>query len=414
MSKRESNAGHRAKAGRFDRQTWFLLVVNGLFITANALSGTFLGVYIWKASRNYLLLGWFTLLTHIVMATTFWVAGNGVKEGNKMLVLRLGIGVSAAFYGTVLLLGKSAFHYIWLLGIINGLAVGLFWVAYNVVYFEATDASNRDRFNGLAGVVGSLVGIVVPWCSGYLLSHMTGDRGYRTIFMISLGIFVAGVLFSFLLRNRKAKGCYEWRMPVRTLRLKGTPWRPVFGALAAQGLRESVFGVMIGLLVYIRTGSELKLGNFVLVTSAVAFASFFAVGRWLKPRWRSIGMLVGTIVITAVIVAFFFGVHFSTLLIFGIGVSLFYPLYIIPMTSAVFDLIGQDEESASRRVEYVVIRELGLNVGRIVGMIFFLITLSISTAPLVINCLLLVVGSSPILSWVLMRKRLTPNAADQG
>lgn len=410
MPKRESNAGE-AKVVRFDRQTWFLLVVNGLFITANALSGTFLGVYIWKASQNYLLLGWFTLLTHIVMATTFWVAGNGVKESNKMIVLRLGIGISAVFYGTVLLLGKSAFHYIWLLGMINGLAVGLFWLAYNVVYFEATDASTRDRFNGLTGVVGSLVGIVVPWCSGYLLSHMAGDRGYRTIFMISLGIFVAGVLFSFLLRNRRTDGNYEWGMPIRTLRRTSTPWRPVFGALAAQGLRESVFGVMIGLLVFIRTGSELKLGNYVLITSAVSFGSFLAVGRWLKPRWRSIGMLVGTIVITAAILAFFFGVHYSTLLIFGICVALFYPLYMIPITSAVFDLIGQDEESASRRVEFVVLRELGLNVGRIAGMIVFLITLSISKAPLVIQCMLLAVGSSPILSWALMRKRLNPKTA---
>ena len=406
MPKREISAG-RAKAGRFDRQTWLLLVVNGLFMTANALSGTFLGVYIWKASQNYLLLGWYTLLSHIVMAATFWVAGNIVKEGNKMLVLRLGIGASAVFYGTVLLLGTSAFRYVWLLGMINGLAVGLFWLAYNVVYFEATDASTRDRYNGLAGVVGSMVGIVVPWCSGFLLSHMTGDRGYRTIFMISLGIFVGGVLFSFLLRNRKTDGHYEWAMPFRTLRSSSTPWRPVFGALAAQGLRESVFGVMIGLLVYIQTGSELKLGNYVLITSAVSFASFFAAGKWLKPRWRSAGMLVGSILITAVILALFFGVNYTTLLIFGIGVALFYPLYLIPMTSSVFDLIGQDEESARRRVEFVVLRELGLNVGRVAGMILFMITLSISKAPLVINILLLVVGSSPIVSWMLMKARLT-------
>lgn len=410
MPKRESGAG-RAKAGRFDRQTWFLLVVNGLFITATALSGTFLGVYIWKASQNYLLLGWYTLLSHTVMAVTFWVAGNAVKEGNKMLVLRLGIGTSAVFYGTVLLLGASAFRFIWLLGIINGLAVGLFWLAYNVVYFEATDASTRDRFNGLAGVVGSMVGIVVPWCSGLLLSHMAGDRGYRTIFMISLAIFVGGVLFSFLLRNRKTDGHYEWRMPLRTLRSSSTPWRRVFGALAAQGLRESVFGVMIGLLVYIQTGSELKLGNYVLITSAVAFVSFFAAGKWLKPRWRRTGMLFGSILITAVILALFFGVNYTTLLIFGIGVALFYPLYLIPITSSVFDLIGQDEESASRRVEFVVLRELGLNVGRITGMIVFMITLSISKAPLVINFLLLAVGSSPIVSWMLMRERLRPKTA---
>ncbi|WP_372663522.1 MFS transporter [Cohnella sp.] len=391
---------------RLDKQTLLLLVVNGLFITANALSGTYLGVYIWKASNNFTLLGWFTLLSHLFMAMTFWIAGNGVKEGNKMIFLRLGIGVSAVFYSIVLLLGKGAFHYIWLLGIVQGVAIGFFWLSFNVIYFEVTNADNRDRFNGWTGVIGSLVGMIVPWCSGYVISRMAGESGYRVIFMISFGIFLAGIAVSFWLHNRKAEGNYDWRMPIRIMKLRQTPWRPVIGALVAQGLRESVFGVMIGLLVFIQTGSELSLGNFALITSAVGFISFYATGKWLKPAWRKRGMLVGTVMITGVIVPFFFGVSYTTLLIFGIGAALFMPLYTIPMTSSVFDLIGKDEDSARQRVEYVVMRELALNVGRITGMIIFIVTLSFSRAPLVINYMLLLVGSSPLLSWLFMRNRL--------
>jgi len=393
---------------RLDRQTVLLLAVNVLFITATALSATYLGVYIWKATSNFVTLGWFTLLTHISMALTFWMAGNGVKEGNKMICLRLGIGVSAAFYMLVLLLGKSAFHYIALLGVVQGAANGFFWLAFNVIYFELTNADNRDRFNGLTGVFGSFVGMIVPWCSGAIIASMGGGRGYRLIFMISLIIFVAGMGVSFLIRNRKTEGSYDWLLTLRMLRLPRTPWQPVFGALTAQGIRESVFGLMIGLLVYIRTGSEWQLGNYSLIVSAVAFISFYVVGKWLKPYWRNKGMLIGTIVITAVIVPFFAGVSYTTLLIFGIGASLFFPLYSIPMTSAVFDLIGSNEESVRQRVEYVVMRELALNAGRIIGMIIFITTISISKAPFVINLMLLVVGSSPLISWIFMRRILAP------
>ncbi len=408
------NSGRLDKSsGRLDKQTLLLLGVNGLFITANALSGTYIGVYIWKASKDFLLLGWFTLLTHLCMAITFWIAGNGVKEGNKMVYMRLGIGVSAVFYAIVLLLGKSAVHYIWLLGIVQGLAVGLFWLAFNVIYFEATDADNRDRFNGWTGVIGSIVGMIVPWCSGYVISRMAGESGYRIVFMISLGIFVAGIGVSFFLRNRKTDGNYDWRLLFHILNKPHTPWRPVFGALAAQGLRESVFGVMIGVLVYIQTGSELQLGNFALITSTVGFVSYYATGKWLKPVWRKRGMLVGTIIMTIVVVPFFFGVSFTTLLIFGIGAALFIPLFTIPMTSAVFDLIGSDEDSARQRVEYVVMRELALNAGRITGMAIFIVTLNFSRAPLVINCMLLAVGSAPLLSWMFMRNRLIPQLFDE-
>lgn len=401
-------ASRTSAARRLDGQTRLLLMVNGLYISASLLSGTFLGIYIWKASHNFVLLGWFTLLTHVFMATTFWLGGYWAKRGRSGTLLRTGIGVSAAFYGIVLLLGKTAVQYVWLLGIVQGLGIGLFWLGFNVIYFEVTDAGTRDRFNGFAGVTGSLVGMVAPWSSGYLISHTAGESGYRYMFMASLGVFAAGILVSLLLRNRKPEGRYDWALPYRILRKPDNPWRQVTAALIAQGLRESVFAVMIGLLVFIQTGSEMKLGNYSLITQIVAFAAFFAAGKWLKPQWRRMGMLIGSIMMTLVILPFFLGINFTTLLIFGIGVSMFIPLFTVPMTSSVFDLIGTREESVRQRVEYVVTRELALNVGRIGGMIVFITTLSVSRAPAVINWMMLFIGCAPIISWFFMRNRLVP------
>jgi len=397
-----------AAAGKLDGQTRLLLLVNGLFVAASLFSGTFLGVYIWKASRDFALLGWFTLVTHVCMAVTSWVAGFWVKRGRSGTCLRTGIGVSAVFYGLVLLLGKQAVHYIVLLGIAQGIGIGLFWLGFNIIYFEATDADNRDRFNGMTGLTGSLLGMVAPWCAGYLISHTAGGSGYRYMFMASLVIFTAGVLVSFLLHNRKPEDNYDWRLPARIWRKPDNPWHPVIGALIAQGFRESVFVVMIGLLVYIQTGSEMKLGNFSLITQIVAFAAFYTVGRWLKPGWRRVGMLVGVLSLTLAILPFFFGMGYKTLLVFGIGTALFFPFFLIPMTSSVFDLIGTREESVRQRVEYVILREMALNVGRIAGMTVFIITLSASRAPSVINWMMLIVGSAPIVSWAFMRNRLIP------
>lgn len=404
---RKMGAARGAKGtGRLDGQTRLLLLVNGLFITASLLSGTFLGIYIWKSTHDFVLLGWFTLLNHVFMALTFWVAGYWAKKGRSGTLIRIGIGVSALFYGIVLLLGKQAPNYIWLLGMIQGVSVGLFWLGFNVVYFEATDAGTRDRFNGYAGVIGSIVGMTAPWTSGYLISHTSGVTGYRIMFMTSVGIFLAGALVSLLLHNREPEGRYEWGLPTKIWRVPHSPWHPVIGALIAQGFRETVFAVLIGLLVYIQTGSEMKLGNYSLITQIVAFAAFFAVGRWLKIRWRRIGMLLGTIAMTLVILPFFFGVNYTTLLIFGIGTSLFIPLFTIPMTSSVFDLIGTSRESVRQRVEYVVLRELALNAGRIAGMIVFIVTLSLSKEPQVINWMMLIVGSAPLVSWLFMRGKL--------
>jgi YQGE family putative transporter len=391
---------------RLDSQSVLLLTVNGLFAVANALSGTFVNVYLWKAKNDFALIGWFSLVQQITMGLTFWLAGKWVKEHNKMNSLRLGVAVSALFYLLVLMLGKEAVHYIFALGLVQGMAGGFFWLAFNVVYFEVTNPDNRDRFNGWAGLLGSGSGIVAPWVSGLLITTLPGGRGYTVIFSISLAIFVIGVIISFFLKKRKVKGHYRWMYSLAQLKERGNPWRRVVPALAAQGIREGVFGFMIGLMVYIATRNEMKLGNFSLITSAVGLFSFWLIGRWLKKRNRKIAMLIGTGMMSLVILPFFWKVNYATLLMFGIGTSLFIPLFSIPMTSSVFDLIGANEDSAQKRVEYIVLRELALTIGRAAGTIAFLLVVSQTTKPFAITLLLFAVGSAPLLGWIFIRNDL--------
>lgn len=392
------------KPGALNGQSKLLLIVNGLFAAANALSGTFVTVYLWKAKNDFALIGWFALAHQISMSITFWLAGKWVKEHNKMHSLRLGVAISAIFYLLVLLFQKDAVNYVLLLGFVQGLSSGFFWLAFNVVYFEVTGPRSRDRFNGWAGLLGSGAGMIAPWFSGFLITRMKDTSGYKLIFTISLAIFVLGVVASFFLKKRKVQGNYEWLHSVHQLRSRGNAWRLVVPALMAQGMREGVFGFIIGLMVYIATKNEMKLGNFSLITSAVAFISFMLVGKLLKHNYRNGAMLIGTLMMVVVISPFFWEVSYLTLLIFGVGTALFIPLYTIPMTSTVFDIIGQDEESARHRVEYVVLRELGLNAGRIAGTLIFIVVISWSTAPLVVNLMLLFIGSAPILAWFYMRK----------
>lgn len=400
--------GGKSNPHQLDKQAILLLTVHGLFMFANALSGTFINVYLWKENKDFALIAWFALITHIMMALTFFIAGKWVKEQDKMFVLRLGVGVSALFYLVVLLMGKHAgFGFVSVLGIVQGLATGLFWLSYNVVYFEITEPHNRDKFNGWAGLLGSFSGIAAPWISGFIITHMKDLHGYRIIFMLSIALFILGVAASFFLKKRDALGAYTWFQPFVRLSKKGNPWRRVVCALAAQGVREGVFTFMVGLLVYLSTKNEMKLGDYTLVVSVVGLFSFWLTGRILRPSYRSRMMLVGVLAMCSILSLFLWKISYTILLLFGITTALVFPLYTIPMTSSVFDIIGKDEESAKQRVEYVVLRELALNAGRIFGIVVFLLLILWKGTPRVMTTAMIVLGSFPLITWYFMRKRLS-------
>ncbi|AWP26151.1 MFS transporter [Paenibacillus sp. Cedars] len=390
-----------------DPQAMLLLSVHGLFILSSALSGTFLNVYLWKSRQDYTMLGWFTIAQQVALGLTFWAAGKWVKEHNKMNALRLGIAVSGLFYLCVLWAGRDAVHYIWPLGLLFGVSLGLFWLAFNVVYFEISNAENRDWFNGWIGLLGSVTGIIGPWLAGWVITWMHGDEGYQLIFTVSLVIFAAAVVLSFFLRKRPVQNDYNWLEGLRRLK-EGGVWKYAVWGLAVQGMREGVFSFLITLLVFVATDQESKLGQFALITSAVSLVSYWACGKWFKPQFRKIGMLVGAVLMLLVILPLLLAVNYTTLLVLGIGTSLFIPLYMMPAISVSFDLMGLNQENVEKRVELVVLRELSLTLGRITGLLVFILVLSIKQDTLTITLLLLFLGASPIGSWLFMR-RLFPS-----
>lgn len=389
-----------------DRQALLLLAIYGSFGFASALSGTFIPVYLWKASGSYLTVALFALAQYSVGGLTFYLCGKWIKEGNKLNCLRAGCLLSGVFYCIVLWLKESASGMPFILGIISGAGLGCYWVAYNLIYFEITEPDTRDRFNGSQGLLGAGAGIIAPWLSGLLISWLAGQRGYSLIFTASLLIFGCCGVLSFFIKKRPQQGVYDWKYPFKLWKdqsEESRQWRYVFASVAAQGIREGVFLFLINLVVFIATNNEAKVGTYTLISSLISLVSFWAAGRFLKPRYRKHAMLIGVICLTLVIIPFFWSIDYRALIMFGIGTALLFPLYIIPITSKVFDMIGATKKSVEHREELIIFREIALTLGRVVGLIpFFIYIFWINTEAGLVWVLLLV-GCSPIIGWIFMR-----------
>lgn len=176
--------------------------------------------------------------------------------------------------------------------------------------------------------------------------------------------------------------------------------------LFAQGAREGVFAFLIALLVYLATAQEYKLGQFSLITSAVALVSYWAAGKWFKPQYRSKGMFIGALILLVVLLPLLWKVTYGTLLIMGIGSAVAMPLYVLPMISAGFDMMGTSGENVEKRVELVVLRELCLMLGRLCGLVIFIVTVLNAPSLRMLTWLIIVLGASPLIGWIFMRKLL--------
>jgi MFS transporter, YQGE family, putative transporter len=386
-----------------------LLIIGGLYSLSVALSNTFVNIFLWKQTGEYSDIALYNLSIVVLQPLTFILAGRWAKKIDRVIVLRIGVIFLALFYLTVLVTGKNAATFLLLLGSLLGIGYGFYWLAYNVLTFEITEPETRDFFNGFLGILSSTGGMIGPMASGFIITRFEKFTGYSIVFGLSLSLFALAVFLSFSLKPRPAKGKYCFKRIVEE-RKHNPNWRLITNANFFQGLREGTFLFVISVFVYLSTGSELSLGTFGLINSGISFIAYYAASRLIKKKDRKKSILTGGIILYLAVLLIVWDVNFVKLLIYAGMIAIAYPLLLVPYMSTTYDVIGTGWKAAEMRIEYIVVREIFLNSGRIVSILSFLATVTWFDAEKSIPILLLFLGAGHSVIYLFIRKVQIPTS----
>lgn len=385
-----------------NRDLLFLLVIGGLYSLGIFLSNTFVNVYLWKQSGDYTTIAVYNLGIFLFQPVTFIVAGKIAKKVDRVIVLRLGVTFLSLFFLCVLLIGEASSKYNFMLGSLLGIGYGFYWLAFNVLTFEITEPETRDFFNGFLGVLQSFGGMIGPLLAGIIIAKMEANIGYTTIFSISFTLFILSVVCSFFLNRRQAEGNFHFKRILRE-RHHNKNWGRILYAHIFQGLREGIFAFVITIWVFLITGSEFSLGMFNLVLSGLSFIFYFVATKFIKIHMRKKAILLGSLLLYFSIFIILFNISYFQLIIYAFFIGIAYPIINVPYVSMTYDVIGKAWKAKDLRVEYIVVRELFVNIGRVASILVFLIAVSLYPAEKVIPILLVLFGTGHIFIYLFIR-----------
>lgn len=378
------------------KSMYLLLSIGSIYSLSVSLSNTFVNIYLWKQTNNFIDIAFYNMTIYFFQAITFYFSGKLATKVDRVISLRLGVLLMSLFYICVLLAGNNAGDYYVLLGIILGTGYGFYWLSFHLLTFEITESETRDFFNGFLGSMTSLAGIVGPPTAGFIISRMSGDIGYKVIFLLSLILFLCTVILSFLLLKREKMGMYNV-MTILSERKVNLNWRRITRAHFFQGLREGTFLFVISIYVFIVTNDEFALGTYALVNSVVSFIMYILMTKVSKRLERKKMILSGGVILFFSVFLILSNITFTKFIIYAVCISIAYPILLVPYNSLTYDVIGQSSYIFEHRVEYIVVREWFLNAGRIVSVICFIITISIWSPETSIPILLVVVGAGHLM-----------------
>lgn len=358
---------------QLDRQAWLLIWTGMLFTIATALSDTFVNIYLWKIKQDLVMISSFHLANYTGSILSTILASVFIKSTDRVINIRIGISILALFYLLVLWLGSKTVFYIWGLGALLGLGNGFFWLSSSVMYFEITNPQNRDPFNGTNGRFLGIAGIISPLFSAIVITSTDHQlTGYQIIFGVSLLLFLATILLSFFFQPRDEKGEFRLFRVIPKILHPKEKWCWVGMSMLLQGFREGALLFLIGLLVFETTRNEMTLGWFLTSSAIISLLASFVLGKWISSKRRTLSMWMGTILIGILSIPYLLWPNLGTIFLFGLGNAFFYPFYYFPMTSMIFDVLGESKEKVARRSEYTAIKEIMLYLGRIFTVALFI------------------------------------------
>ncbi|MCG8638660.1 MAG: hypothetical protein MI862_02935, partial [Desulfobacterales bacterium] len=131
--------------------------------------------------------------------------------------------------------------------------------------------------------------------------------------------------------------------------------------------------------------------------------STIILAYFVKPKRRPLFIHISSLMLIMSLIALYWRTDWIGMLIFGILTGLFDPFFDIPFESFSFKVIEKDASNEDLRIEYIVARELPLNVGRMASILLFylLIGAKIGTADL--RAYLIFLIPAPIVISILLK-----------
>ena len=361
----------------FQKPLKSFLIMKFFAYSQSAFARFLINIYFWRITGNISFLVLFNVVFYLSHTLTFIFAGKINKEVNRFASLRIGMILQIVYLFLILLIKDRIVEYIIPIAIIGGIAYGAYWSSDNLLKLDLTAPKNRFKSETFYEVLKNTARLLIPLIASILVVTDGGIfHAYSKVFIMALVFAVLVLISSFFISPEKKfkAGKYDLRNTFKKL------WsdKNIRIASLAQTFRyiPTSLSVLLGILLFISSGTELSLGGYQSITVLIAIITNLCAGAYFKRKSYKTMLIGGGVVNLILVCILLFSQSYTAIFIYGILSSIFAftsaPLY--PLTLDTFNMCAKNKkECANMRAEFIVLQELFVGSGFIIGFLILLI-----------------------------------------
>ncbi len=342
---------------------------NGLVTILTLFVNTFL-LKSYGSSSNEVL--FYNLIQAIVqplaMITSFYVS----RKKSFLFTQRVGF----AFYCLVLVVlcifGENVAFLYPLFGICISFGAGYYFGIYSVQTMAYTTDENRDMVSGVATMFCSILSLVLPLLSGYIISSFDAYVGYRIVFGIEAVIAFAA-LFTTTRLTPIAKNENEVSFAkVLSVIIKDKNGRKIMIANGLDNCRSMTIAFYITILIYNFINSEMLVSINSTLGSILAIISAALYGILIKKENRVKAILIAVVITLIPCILMYFTLNAYVLMVFYAVYSFFTIFMSTPILNTHFKVMENLPSFQGMGAQIHTVREIFVATGRILGIVMIM------------------------------------------
>ncbi len=330
----------------------------------------FVSIFLINTSSNVLNALLYNLFIAITILAGFFILGPFSEKHKKLGIVLCNI-LNCILYGGILFLGERSGNFVWILGLISGLAQGFYWLSINILLIDLIKEEDRKGYNSLVGIINSLSTMIGPIISAAIISRFIDIKGYLVLFAVILVIIVITLILTFFIKDPPS-GQVRFSLKKTYAALDLNEFNIVMKITWKSMFRDGVIAFLLNILIYDITKSEMMLGWFTAFMTVVSIITFWIAGK-TKVEIKKLYILGVIFQIISVVILTMYFKNIYSILIYLIIYGIASPLNTLSYGVMVQNSISRADKAGEYRCELSCLKEVWIGVGRITAIIFIIL-----------------------------------------
>lgn len=353
------------------KESNILIAINTLKKIITIFMGPFLTAYFIKVSPSSLLdLSIYNIMNYFILGTFGIIVDWYIRNKFQIGMFRVGVITNFIYILTIIILKEKILNYLPLISFLFGFSAIAYYFPYNL--FAASKISNNERkqYEFKKKTLSTITAIITP----IILGGMITTTNYHLTAVIILFISLIQIILSFFLNPVEDKS-YDFtplKSCKRFLNNKNIKNIFIIDFLKGLNVEDGVLKVLLTVLIFEAFKTDLNLGILTSISYMLTIFIQYIYTKKLSKKEKIITWISSIIPVISLISLLVFTSNL-TLTLYYFCYNTFINVLILITDIKLFTVSNCEIIKNGNEIEFWMIREVILNLGRIVGYIVLLI-----------------------------------------